>query len=121
MKTDLRRLLRGGDRRGIADSNRVRALIERRPARLKELAALTTDEDWLVTQRAVDLLQKLAHKHAEWVERHASGFSGPLAESDRWEIRLQLVRALPLVRWTATQTKRVEAILTANVSFARTF
>ncbi len=59
VKTDLRRLLTGGDRRGIADSKRVRALVERRPARVKELAALTTDEDWLVTQRAVDLLEKL--------------------------------------------------------------
>lgn len=121
MKTDLRRLLTGGDRRGIADSNKVRALIERRPARLKELAALTTDDDWLVTQRAIDLLEKLAHEHPEWVEPYKKVFIGPLAESDKWEIRLQIVRALPLFRWTATQMRRVEAILTANVAFPQTF
>ena len=37
------------------------------------------------------------------------------------EIRLQVVRALPLFRWTPTQMRRVEAILTANVSFPQTF
>jgi len=121
VKTDLRRLLTGGDRRGIADSKRVRALVERRPARLKELAALTTDEDWLVTQRAVDLPEKLAHEHPDWVEPYKRVFIGPLAESDKWEIRLQIVRALPLFRWTAAQMKRVETILTANVSFPQTF
>ena len=48
-------------------------------------------------------------------------FIGPLAESDEWEIRLQVVRALPLFRWTPTQAKRVEAILLENVTFPQTF
>lgn len=121
MKGEFRALLSGGDRRSIADSQRVRTLIERRPSRLKELAALTTDDDWLVTQRALDLLEKLAHEHPDWVEPYKTVFIGPLAESDKWEIRLQVVRALPLFRWTPTQMRRVEAILTANVSFPQTF
>ena len=121
MKAQFRALLSGGDRRSIADSQRVRALIERRPPRLKELAALTTDDDWLVTQRALDLLEKFAHEHPEWVEPYKKVFIGSLAESDKWEIRLQVVRALPLFRWTPTQMRRVEAILTANVSFPQTF
>ena len=70
MKGEFRALLSGGDRRSIADSQRVRTLIERRPSRLKELAALTTDEDWLVTQRALDLLEKLAHEHLDWIAPH---------------------------------------------------
>lgn len=117
----IRELLSGGDRRGLADSQRVRALIERRPARLKELAALTADEDWLVVQRAVDLLEKFAHQRPEWVEPYKKVFIGPLADSDKWEIRLQIVRALPLFRWTPTQARRVEAILISNVSFPQTF
>ena len=60
-------------------------LIERRPSRLKELAALTTDDDWLVTQRALDLLEKLAHEHPDWVEPYKTVFIGPLAESDKWK------------------------------------
>ena len=116
-----RELLSGGDRRGIADSQRVRALIERRPTRLKELAALTADEDRLVVQRALDLLEKFAHQRPQWVEPYKKVFIGPLAESDMWEIRLQIVRALPLFRWTPTQARRVEAILIANISFPQTF
>lgn len=119
--TEIRQLLRGGDRRSIADSHRARALIEHNPARVTELAALTADEDWLVTQRALDLLEKLAHEHADWIESHKKIFIGPLATSDKWEIRLQIVRALPLFRWTPTQQRRVEKILRENVSFPQTF
>ena len=41
--------------------------------------------------------------------------------SDKWEIRLQIVRALPLFRWTPAQMRRVEEALIANVSFPQTF
>ena len=117
----IRELLSGGDRRGIADSAKVRALLEQRPARVKELAGLTEDEDWLVAQRALDLLEKLAHEHPDWIEPHKKVFIGPLAGSDKWEIRLQIVRALPLFRWTAAESKRIEAILLENVAFPQTF
>ena len=83
VKGEFLALLSGGDRRGIADSARVRSLIERRPSRLKELAALTTHDDWLVTQRALDLLEKLAHEHPDWVEPYKKVFIGPLADSDK--------------------------------------
>ena len=117
----IRRLLSGGDRRGIAQSNRVRRLVEADPSLVSELAALTRDQDWLVAQRAVDLLEKLAHDHPDWIKPHKKVFIGPLAESDKWEIRLQIVRALPLFKWSPAQAKRVEAILIENVSFAQTF
>ena len=50
---EIRQLLSGGDRRSIADSNRVRLLVENNPSLVVELIALTADEDWLVTQRAI--------------------------------------------------------------------
>ena len=120
-QAEFRDLLSGGDRRSIADSQRVRALVEQRPTRLKALAALTTDENWLVSQRALDLLEKLAHERPEWIAPYKKVFIGPLANSDKWEIRLQIVRALPLFRWTAAQSKRIEAILLENVTFPQTF
>jgi hypothetical protein len=52
---DFRAMLSGGDRRDIADSTCVRALIESSPSRVVELAALTFDEDWLV--RALPLFR----------------------------------------------------------------
>ena len=118
---DLRALLRGGDRRSIADSNRVRALIDGNPALVSQLARLTADSDWLVVQRALDLMEKLAHEHTEWIEPFKAIFIGPLAESDKWEIRLQVVRALPLFTWSAAQRKRAETILVDNVAFPQTF
>jgi len=114
-------LLTGGDRRSIADSNRVRTLVERDPSLVGDLVALTRDENWLVGQRALDLLEKLAHDHPEWIEPHKSVFLGPLARSDKWEVRLQVVRALPLFRWSPAQAKRAEEILIENVSFPQTF
>ena len=118
---ELHTLLSGGDRRSIADSNRARLAIERDPARVRELAALVDDENWLIVQRALDVLEKLAHDHPEWVEPHKTIFIGALADSDKWEIRLQIVRALPLFRWTRAQSRRVEAILRENVEYTQTF
>ena len=118
---DIRRLLSGGDRRSIADSNRVYAIIEADPSLVQELVRLTKDEDSLVVQRAIDLLEKLAQGHPDWIAPHKHVFIGPVAESDRWEIRLQVVRALPLFKWTPAQMQRVEAILLENVKFPQTF
>jgi hypothetical protein len=118
---DIRRLLTGGDRRSIADSKQVRRIVENDPSLVTELAALTKDDNWLVVQRALDLLEKLAHQHRDWVEPHKWIFIGPLAGSDKWEIRLQIVRALPLFQWTPAQLRRVEDILLENVSFPQTF
>jgi len=118
---DIRLLLIGGDRRSIAGSERARQLIERDPTLVADLAALTADDNWLVTQRALDLLEKLAHVHPKWVAPHKKVFIGALAESDKWEIRLQIVRAVPLFHWTAAQSRRVEQILLENVAFPQTF
>ena len=68
-----------------------------------------------------DLLEKVAHEHPEWVAPYKKVFIGPLAESDKWEIRLQIVRALPLFSWTAAESKRMERILLENVTFPQTF
>ena len=87
---EIRRLLSGGDRRSIADSHRVRRLTEADPSLVIQLAALTADGDWLVAQRALDLLEKLAREHTDWIAPYKKIFIGPLAASDKWEIRLQI-------------------------------
>jgi hypothetical protein len=117
----LRPLLIGGDRRSIAQSNRARALLDKNPRLVSEIAELTYDEDALVAQRALDLLEKLAHDHPDWVERYKRVFIGPQADSERWEIRLQIVRALPLFTWTPDDLVRVNAILIENVRYPQPF
>jgi hypothetical protein len=117
----IRSLLAGGDRRSVAQSERARALVQSQPERVSQLAVLAEDADWLVSMRAMDLLEKLAHEHPEWVQPHKRLFIGPLADSDKWEIRLQVVRALPLLKWTPREGKRVLEILTRDLEHPQTF
>jgi hypothetical protein len=120
-RTPLRRLLSGGDRRSIATSKRAWALIRATPERVGELALLAHDDDWLVSMRALDLLEKIAHEHADWVQPHQKLFIGPLADSDKWEIRLQIVRTLPLLQWTGRERARVVQILERDVEHPQKF
>jgi len=91
------------------------------PERVSELAKLADDGDWLVSLRALDLLEKIAHEHADWIQPHKKLFIGRLADSDKWEIQLQIVRALPLVAWTPRERTRVVRILRRNVEHPQTF
>lgn len=117
----LRRLLSGGDRRSLAQSARLHSLVLEDPAKVAVLAHLAGDDDWLVSMRAMDLLEKLAHEHADWVQPHRRLFIGPLADSPQWEIRLQIVRALPLLSWTTRERARVVEILRRDIEHPQTF
>lgn len=99
----------------------MKTLILARPERVAELAALAEDEDWLVSLRAMDLLEKLVHEHADWVQPYKRLFIGPLAESDKWEMRLQVVRALPWLKWTRAERKRAVAILLRDLEYPQKF
>src|SRR4029079_5309966 len=113
----LKSLLSGGDRRSIAQSNVVRELVRSAPDRVAELAALSSDDNWLVSMRALDLMEKVAHERPESIQPFKKIFLGPLADSDKWEIRLQIVRALPLLTWTASERARAIEILRRNVEY----
>ena len=95
--------------------------MEGAPDRIAELAVLAEDRDWLVSMRAIDLLEKLGHERPAWLQPHKRIFIGPLADSDRWEIRLQIVRALPLLRWTRGERKRVVEILCRDTRHPKKF
>src|SRR5262245_42709121 len=117
----LRPLLTGGDRRSIARAPRALAMVRGDRSRVAELAALTRDDDPLVVQRALDLLEKLAHEHPDWIRPYKRVFIGPLARDERWEVRLQVVRALPLFSWTPAERRRVIAILRESAGDPQTF
>jgi hypothetical protein len=121
MKDSLRSFLLGGDRRSLARSSRALAFVWAKPERVAELAALTFDEDWLVSQRALDLLEKLAREQPVLIEPHKHVFVGALADSDKWEVRLQIVRALPLFKWKTAERSRVLAILRRDVEHPQKF
>ena len=114
-------MLADGDRRSIAGSNRVMALILATPERVADVAALATDADWLVSLRALDLLERLVHDHAEWVQPHRAVLIGSLADSDKWERQLQIVRTLPFLTWTRRERHRVLAILRRDLEHPQLF
>lgn len=121
MPVSLRALLSGGDRRSIAHSNRALRRVRADPSLVSELVRLLDDADWLVSLRALDLLEKLAHEHPDRVAPHKRVFIGPLADSDKWEVHLQIVRALPLFAWTAAERRRVLAILRRDLTHPQIF
>jgi len=117
----LRAFLCGGDRRSIAQSKQALAFVRANPKLIPQLAVLAEDKDWLVSMRATDLLEKLAHENREWIEPHKGVFIGALADDDHWEVRLQVVRALPLFRWSPAEEKRVVGILLRDAEHPQKF
>jgi hypothetical protein len=117
----LRELLSGRDRRSIARANEVLEMAHANIALVADLAALADDDDWLVAERALDVLEKLAHEHPDWVAPYKNVFIGELADSDKWEIRLQIVRALPFFDWPAKARRRAVEILCRDVEHSQTF
>jgi uncharacterized Tic20 family protein len=91
----LRPLLTVCDRRSIAGSDAVVRLVLAAPERVTELVALAADDDQLVSMRALDALEKVARARPPLVQPHREILLGPLADSERWEIRLQIARTLP--------------------------
>jgi len=117
----LRAFLAGGDRRSVARSRDALAAVLARPERIADVAALAEDGDWLVSMRALDLLDKVAHLHPGWIQPHRRLLIGPLADSDKWEVRLQIVRCLPLLAWTPRQRRRAVQILRRDVEHPQKF
>ncbi|HEY6344573.1 MAG TPA: hypothetical protein VIY49_24020 [Bryobacteraceae bacterium] len=117
----MRPLLTGGDRRSLARADQARLVVEDNPARIAELAELAEDGDWRVSLRALDLLEKLVHEHVEWIEPYKRVFLGSCTRSDKWEVRLQMVRALPLFKWTGRDAARAKAILLENLTYPQAF
>jgi len=116
----LRRLLDGQDSRTLSQSAAARRLIDDRPARVADLAAIAGHPNWVVAMRALDLLEKLARAHPERVQPHRAVFL-KAADSDQWLIRLQVVRALPLLRWSPKQRADAVSILRANIDYPQAF
>jgi hypothetical protein len=117
----LRDMLGGGDRRSIARADDVVAMIVTGRAAIADLAALAIDEEnWLVSARALDALEKIARQQPDLVRPHRKVFLDQGA-SDKWEIRLQVVRAIPLLKWKPRELERANTILVGNLDHPKTF
>jgi hypothetical protein len=75
------------------------------------MAARHATDDPLVSMRALNLLERLTRQHPGRRTRYRNVLIGPLAESEDWEIRLRVVRLLPLFDWKPDELTRVHSIL----------
>ena len=114
-------LVHAGDRRTIGGSNRAVALVLKHPERIAELAALLADREATLVMRAADALEKLARREPALVSPYRRHLIGALADHPRWEVRLQVVRALPLFHWSPRQRVRVLEILRRDVAHPNRF
>lgn len=119
-RVELRRLLNGQDARSLAQSVRARTLIDERPGRISELAALAGHANWVVAMRAIDLLEKIARAHPAWVQPHRRVFLRAAA-SDHWLVHLQVVRAFPLLRWRPAERVEVIRVLRRDIRHPQLF
>jgi hypothetical protein len=70
--------------------------------------------------RAIDLLEKVARDQPAWVQPHRRVFLVASA-SDRWLIHLQVVRALPLLKWTPEERVEVIRVLRRGIRHPQLF
>jgi HEAT repeat protein len=117
---ELRDLLTGGDRRSIARANEAVAISREDPIAIDELARLTADVEPLVSSRACDVLEKLAHENPTWVQRHRTVFLACM-NAPYWEARLQCARAVALFEWSEIERPRVIEALRKRIDDEQKF
>ncbi len=100
-----------GDRRTIGRSEEAAALIRRNPKRISKLMECLWDEDAGVRMRAADALEKLSRECAAWLEPYKAALVDLLAASTQKEVRWHLALAVPRVRLTGTEARRVAKLL----------
>ena len=114
-------MLSGGDRRSIAKANDVCDLVIGRLVPVSAVVGLTVHADPLVAMRAFDVLEKIARVEPELLRSHRHVFLRRRPGDERWEIQLQIVRALPLLRWTARERARAKHILLQQLEHPQPF
>lgn len=108
-------LLTDPDRKSLAQGEEVLAACRAEPSRVSELVDCVEGGDPLVRMRALDLLEKLARSDISIVEPVRGVFLGEWHESEIWEDRLAISRALGLFSWSEEELGRVLEILRARV------
>jgi hypothetical protein len=104
------------------DRGLARALVEQEPRLVAELAALAGDDDWLVSVRALDLLEKIrapAPRLESSRTASCSSARSPTANSGRSTCRI--VRTLPLLEWTPTERRASSRFLRRDLQHPQLF
>jgi len=101
------RMLEGGDRRSIGNSNQVVARILKRPSRFRELIECLWSDDPIVRLRAADATEKVSVEKPQWLAPFKAELLGLADETTQAELRWHLALMLPRLPLTPLERGRV--------------
>jgi hypothetical protein len=100
------RMLQGGDRRSIGNSNRVVAAVLQNPTRLAELIECLWNDDSVIRMRAADAAEKVSLRRPELLAPFKAELLGLAEEAIQAELRWHLALMLPRLPITSSERRR---------------
>ena len=108
--TNLLNKLRGRDRRSIGQSNKVAALVLRRPTLFPELMRGLWDSDPLIRMRAADAAEKVSLRRPDLLQPFKTKLLRLLDETTRQELRWHLAQMIPRLRLSKKDRMRAASV-----------
>jgi hypothetical protein len=105
------RILQGGDRRSIGNSNAVVARVLQQPNRVSELIECVWSDDPIVRMRAADATEKISVQKPSLLKAFKAELLGLADEATQAELRWHLAQILPRLPLTRVERGRVIARL----------
>ena len=123
--TQIRSLLREGDRRTVGHVAEAVEMVLREPKLVVALVNCMFEADEGTRMRAADALEKVSRKRVGELQPYKSVLLGLFEESEQQEVRWHLAVILPRLRLNADECSRtsetLQRCLTAKSSIVRTF
>jgi hypothetical protein len=124
-RTQIRSLLRQGDRRTIGYVAEVVRTVLRDPELTSSLVECAFDSDAGVRMRAADALEKVSRERIDELQPYAAVLLGLFEETEQQELRWHLAVLLPRLRLDARERRRTGQVLQrcmdAKSSIVKTF
>ena len=108
--TNLLNKLSGGDRRSIGQSNKVAALVLRRPTLFPELMRGLWDSDPLIRMRAADAAEKVSLRRPDLLQPFKTKLLRLLDETTQQELRWHLAQMIPRLRLSKKDRMRAASV-----------
>lgn len=105
------KMLEGGDRRSIGRSNKVMALVLKKPELFDVLMSGISFGDQLVAMRSADAAEKITVQHPEYLQPYKRVMIEELSKVAQKEVRWHIAAMLPRLPLTAKEQQRVVEIL----------
>ena len=123
--TQIRSLLREGDRRTVGHVAQVVETVLREPKLVPALVHCMFDTDEGTRMRAADVLEKVSRQRLGELQPYTSALLGLFEETEQQELRWHLALILPRLRLDGNERHRtsrtLQQCLTAKSSIVRTF